>query len=158
MLSFFFQIAWKIQNLFLLLRLIKKKRTDATFRAEYIARRADTFGPGWIWKINRRQANAVRHVLYPSLKDMGCFTIFVVSGIPEPNQASIRRSRTVSFSRSSHPDEQSMILKRWQYIWNFQKDFLFLPSETMEKRLHKILHWRAAVSYTHLTLPTILRV
>ena len=53
MLSFFFQIAWKIQNLFLLLRLKKKKRTDATFRAEYIARRADTFGPGWIWKINR---------------------------------------------------------------------------------------------------------
>jgi hypothetical protein len=46
MLSLFFQIAWKIQNLFLLLRLKKKKRTDATFRAEYIARRADTFGPG----------------------------------------------------------------------------------------------------------------
>ena len=42
-----------------------------------------------------------------------------------------------SSSRSSHPDEQSMILKRWQYIWNFQKDFLFLPSETMEKRLHE---------------------
>lgn len=60
-------------------------------------------------KLTGYQANAVRHVLYPSLKDMGCFTIFVVSGIPEPNQASIRRSRTVSFSRSSHPDEQSMI-------------------------------------------------
>ena len=33
----------------------------------------------------------------------------LIPGIPEPNQASIRRSRTVSFSRSSHPDEQSMI-------------------------------------------------
>ena len=28
-------------------------------------------------KLTGYQANAVRHVLYPSPKDMGCFTIFV---------------------------------------------------------------------------------
>ena len=48
----------------------------------------------------------------------------LIPGIPEPNQASIRRSRTVSFSRSSHPDEQSMILKKMAIHLELSKRFL----------------------------------